>query len=582
MTMLAKVFYQKKEKLDRLMEQDNYLEADVICQELRQELGSIDELSVEQRYIVQDLAQMNAVMVIETNTQNRMDDALQFLLEAGEHPYSVFLRARLFWAQKKYYVALTMLEEYFMVANNGNQLTINAQSPYYAISPDTKERLLNLLGQAYKFYGMCEVACACYLEASRVVEYFPAKVLEYSNYLFDSHYCFMSKDEYLRIHLGFNVLFKDFKGFKHKKYIHARHEKIRIGYLSPDFRHHVVLLFMWAMLTKYSRDRFEVYCFSNSPVEDKYSEHIKQQVDFWCNISSLNYQQAAQFIYKQEIDILVELAGHSQNNGLPILAYKPAPVQVCGIGYFATTGLRAVDYFLTDKYLVNETSQNFFVEELLVLPHSHFCYVPLNEVPEVQGAPCKKNGYVTFGSLNNLTKVNDTVLQVWALLLKQVPNSKLLLKSAQLDDEAGYHICRQKLLDLGIEENRFELRGFSFPYLTTYYEIDIALDTFPYPGGGTTCDALYMGVPVITVGDDSHGGNFSVSLLKNVGLEECCANSLDEYVEKAVMFASDYDLLEYLHLGLRKMMQQSPVMQQEEYMHDLETAYEKIWANYKG
>ena len=141
-------------------------------------------------------------------------------------------------------------------------------------------------------------------------------------------------------------------------------------------------------------------------------------------------------------------------------------------------------------------------------------------------------------------------------------------------------LMRQKLLSLGLSENRFELRGFSEPYLTEYYDMDIALDTFPYPGGGTTCDALYMGVPVITLGDGSHGGNFGVSLLRNIGMDFCCAYSFEEYVEKAVQLSSDMDLLNALHLGLRNMMQSSPVMDKKKYMRELESGYQHIFARY--
>ncbi|MBQ5845520.1 MAG: hypothetical protein IIW64_02620, partial [Selenomonadaceae bacterium] len=223
---------------------------------------------------------------------------------------------------------------------------------------------------------------------------------------------------------------------------------------------------------------------------------------------------------------------------------------------------------------------DWFVEKLLVLPHSHFCYVPLKDMPEPKEAPCKQNGYITFGSFNNLTKVNDTVLQIWVAILQCVPESRLLLKGSLLGDEQGRELIRQKLLSLGLSENRFELRGFSEPYLTEYYDMDIALDTFPYPGGGTTCDALYMGIPVITLGDGSHGGNFGVSLLRNIGLDFCCAYSCEEYVEKAVLLASDTELLNALHLGLRNMMQSSPVMDKKMYMQELESGYQHIFAGY--
>ena len=594
-------FWQKKQQLDMLMGQGNrFAQAAGICQELweyvctacagREDFGrnnDVPSLRVE-------MAQIYAAIIIETGDLAHVQSALERLSLAGENPYSRFLQARIFWMQRRYFAALALLENSFQVGTEGGQVAFAKDSSYWQVNEDVQERVLNLLAKCYKFYGLTDLAADCYLRSSNVVKHFPSKVLEYSNYLFNTHYLFMPKEEYFLAHTGFNNLFKGIKKYKHKSFVHKRHRKIRLGYISPDFRHHVVLLFIWAMLTKYDREQFEVYCFSYSQFEDKYSAYIKSQATAWFNISDLNFAQAAKLIYEQEIDILVELAGHSQNNCLPVLAYKPAPVQVCGIGYFATTGLRTVDYFLTDRYLMQEAARTletqadvvqlqasrYFVEKLLVLPHSHFCYKPLQEMPEPMPAPCREKGYVTFGSFNNLSKVNDTVLAVWAEILRCVPGSRLFLKGDLLSDEEGREIVRQKLVSLGIEEARLELRGFSRSYLTEYYEMDVALDTFPYPGGGTTCDALYMGVPVISLGDGSHGGNFGISLLKNAGLDFCCAYSLEEYVEKAVLLAGDFELLEALHLGLRNMMKASPVMDEGLYMHELESGYRKIWDKY--
>lgn len=585
----------QRQKLNKLMLAGHYHDADVLCQDLWNRLHKeqAGNQSLQELFIY--LAQVNAALVVETNTRDRVQHAIDRLKETEECVYSVFLQARLLWLDKQLFAAMVLMEGYFQARAEDGHIVFAEGSPYFTANSDTQERILNLFGQIYKVFCLPEAGANCNLAASRVVEDFFVKLLEYSNFLFDAHYLFMPPEEYLRIHLGYGKLFagrKEFmpsRLFRHKKFLHRRHKKLRIGYLSPDLRHHVVLLFIWALLTQYDRSRFEVYCFSCSSVEDSYSEYIKEQVDGWCNVSGMDARHGAQVIYDREIDILVELAGHSQNNGMPIMAYKPAPVQVCGIGYFATTGLGAVDYFLSDSYLAGHNlpvqeaviaQSEYFVEKLLVLPHSHFCYVPLQDMPEPQGAPCKKNGYVTFGSFNNLTKVNDTVLEVWAKILYQVPDSRLFLKGRLFDEPAGQELFRHKLEALGIQQERVELRGFSMPYLTEYYEMDIALDTFPYPGGGTTCDALYMGIPVVTLGDGSHGGNFGISLLKNIGLDFCCAYSYEEYVEKAVLMASDSELLDALHLGLRNMMNASPVMDKAVYMRELEQGYMKIWQSY--
>ena len=595
--MTEEDFWKNKEQLDMLMCQGRYNEAKVLCDLLISATDNCEgnALLEPHKNIRLELAQIYASIVIKTNNKASINNALQKLEQAGNDAYSVFLKARIFWMQQKHFAALTLLENYFVVEIKDDKVEFGADSPYWQLNAGTKELVLNLLAHGYQFYGNLYVANALCLESFNVAEFFPTKVFEYCNYLFDAHYLFMPREEYWQAHLKFDDLFKNVKKFKHKKYLHKKHKKIRLGYVSPDFRHHVVLLFIWAMLTQYDRERFEVYCFYNNAREDQYSEYIKKNITGWFNISALSFKQAADVIYKQEIDILVELAGHSQHNCLPILAYKPAPIQVCGIGYFATTGLRTIDYFLSDSYLVRSNIESgdivasdevqiadsdWFVEKLLVLPHSHFCYVPLKDMSEPKEAPCKQNGYITFGSFNNLTKVNDTVLQVWVAILQCVPESRLLLKGSMLGDEQGNELMRQKLLSLGLPENRFELRGFSEPYLTEYYDMDIALDTFPYPGGGTTCDALYMGVPVITLGDGSHGGNFGISLLRNIGLDFCCAYSFEEYAEKAVQLASDAELLNALHLGLRNMMQSSPVMDKKMYMQELESGYRNILKTY--
>ena len=295
-------------------------------------------------------------------------------------------------------------------------------------------------------------------------------------------------------------------------------------------------------------------------------------------------EQAAEIIYKDKIDILVDLAGHTKGSVLPVLAYKPAPVQISGIGYFATTGLEAVDYFLSDKYLASEPE--YFVEKIISLSHSHFCYSPLYEAPSTGEAPCIKNGYITFGSFNHVRKVSDEVLELWTSIIKAVPESHLLLKGLLFDDEYGYELFCNRLLKLGIDiesdewVNRIELRGFSKDYLKEYLEVDIALDTFPYPGGGTTCDALYMGVPVITLAGNSHGERFGKSLLENIGLSEFVVYDKHAYYDLAVALAGDKEIINNLHIGLRHMMEKSPLMDRKLYMKELEAAYKDIWQKY--
>lgn len=574
--MTQEQFLQNLESLRTLLNENKFSEGIALCHDLLDNFALLSDADDKEK-IFRDIAQMHAVIIIESKIMDRIEAAGDLLEKYGGDSYSMFLRARLLWLREDTFHALALMEDYFKISVVSDDLIIAPESPLWGLSVDMQQLVLNFIGHAYKFFSLPLIAMKCSYLAYEVVEHLPTKWQEYSNYLFDMHYLFVSKKDYFLAHKGFNDLFKNLGQLTHNRATHRRHKKIRLGYISSDFRQHVCLLFFWTMLTNYNKEKFEVYVFSRSPIEDKYSEYIKSKVDYWFNISTLHYPKAAKCIYDREIDILVDLAGHSAGNGLPILSYKPAPVQVCGIGYFATTGLQAVDYFLTDRYLVNDDTQNYFVEKLLVMPHSHFCYTPLGDMPSVsEGAPCKRKGFVTFGSFNNLTKVNDEVLAAWRSILFQLPDSRLILKGSMLSCPEGKELMRQKLLALGLPEERFELQPFTLPYLEQYYDIDIALDTFPYPGGGTTCDALYMGVPVITLGDGSHGGNFGISLLKNIGLDECCTYSVQEYIERAVLLASDYDVLEFLHHGLRSMMNSSAVLDSNLYMRDLENGYSEI------
>ncbi|MBQ1510855.1 MAG: hypothetical protein IIZ54_08185, partial [Selenomonadaceae bacterium] len=269
------------------------------------------------------------------------------------------------------------------------------------------------------------------------------------------------------------------------------------------------------------------------------------------------------------------------HNSMAVLAFRPAPVQICGIGYFSTTGIPAVDYFLVDRYTAPAGEDEFFTEKLLRLPHSHLCYRQVIGVPEIAPElPCEKNGFITFGSMNNMNKVSDEVLMAWSRILVVMPNARLFLKHGALDDEARRERELSRMKRMGMDVSRVMLEGFTLDYLQEYRRMDIALDTFPYPGGGTTCDALYMGVPVIALAGDSNHGRFGLSLLENIGLGDLCGRSAEEYVRAALALAEDVLRLREIHAGLRRRMEESAVMNRQIYMKDLEEAYGRIWGAY--
>lgn len=532
--------------------------------------------------LLSNALEMRLAIAIEHDELEKAQGVAEKLAKQPTTAYGIFLQARLLLQQKNNRKALELGQQAYEFAQNHIETT-----PQVIF-----EKICNLLAKLLSNYGYTQESLEYYLKSVEASDTLQLKALEYSNYLYTLHFIHNDPMEYFKAHIGYNDLFKDIVQYDHKdKYCLEAIErrpmgKIRIGYISPDLRYHVVLRFCWVMLANYDKDKFEVYCYHNNPKEDVYSEDIKSMTDCWRNIYGMSAAAVAELIYKDKIDILVDLAGHTSNNPLMVLAYKPAPVQISGIGYFATTGLKAVDYFISDKYLASE--KECFVEDIISLEHSHFCYAAIGEVPHTGTAPCLKNGYITFGSFNHVRKVNDEVLELWTDILKAVPKSHLLLKCAVFDDEYGREIFCERLRKFGIDiqsdewKERIDLRGFSWDYLNDYLDMDIALDTFPYPGGGTTCDALYMGVPVITLSGDNHGERFGKSLLENIGLSEFVVYDKRSYFDLAVGLASadNKEIINNLHLCLRNMMEKSPLMDRELYMKELETAYQNVWADY--
>lgn len=441
----------------------------------------------------------------------------------------------------------------------------------------------NILGHTYRLLGDPRAAAQHYLASARMRGSSATgddtlAVQDYSNYLFTIHNLPLSREEMFSRIRAYGMYFSSVKPYAHER--RPRHQKLRIGYLSPDLRFHVVAFFSYALLKSYDRHAFTVYAYAANE-EDGASREFAQSVDVWRNVRLLSPKEIARQIHEDEIDILFDLSGHTANNCLPVLAYRPAPVQISGIGWFDSTGLPAVDAFLVDAYTdppgLNEA---YFTERLLRLPQSHFCYM-WHDRPSAVGAPaCLKNGYVTFGCFNNFAKVTEEMLGLWAQILARVPQSRLYLKAGIFNTEDGCARVRARLRRAGIAEERVRFGRQEPEYLDAYHSVDIALDTYPYPGGGTTCDALYMGVPVVTRVGKRHNARFGYSLLMNLGLPELCAASPEAYVEKAVALAEDRERLITYHLTLRRRMRESPVMQDGPYMAELEAGYQALYQDW--
>jgi len=357
--------------------------------------------------------------------------------------------------------------------------------------------------------------------------------------------------------------------------------KLKIGYISTDFRRHSVSYFIEPVLEQHDKNLFEIHAYYNHDIVDAVTERLIKVCDHWHNINMLSDQAVIQQIRQDGIDILVDLNGYTANNRLEALARKPAPVQCEWLGYPNTTGLNSMDYWICDdKTNPAGLTDNYYSESLLQLPGCFICFKPPANAPQPGEAPCTKNGYITFGSFNNYAKVSKIVLELWAEILNSVPDSHLLLKSACLGNPSQKQLVTDFFKSRNIESHRLQLEGYEASrsgHLDKYADMDIALDTFPYNGTTTTCEALWMGVPVITLSEKNHRSRVGKTLLENADLEELVANSKEEYVSLASELANDQNRLIKYRNNLRTILSNSVITDGNKFTASLEAAYKSIW-----
>ncbi len=353
--------------------------------------------------------------------------------------------------------------------------------------------------------------------------------------------------------------------------------KLRIGYVSPDFRHHVVGFNVLPLIERHDRSRFEVFCYSNVSEPDDMTRTFQAKADQWRNIVGVNDEAAAEQIRIDRVDILVDLALHLAGGRLLVFARKPAPVQVTFAGYPGSTGMQAMDYRLTDPHLEPPVSGDTrYAEQSIVLPDSFWCYAPTGPSPDVNELPAVRYGFVTFGCLSNFSKINGEVLEKWAAVMLRVPRSRLILLAA-----VGSH--RRRLLDamaaLGVSEDRitFVDRRPRADYLALYQQIDLSLDTFPYNGHTTNLDSLWMGVPFVTLVGQTPVSRAGWSQLSNLEMTELAALSDKQFVDIAVNLAGDISRLAELRKTLHDRLRASPIMDAASFTRNIETAYRQMW-----
>lgn len=369
---------------------------------------------------------------------------------------------------------------------------------------------------------------------------------------------------------------------KHTKNIARKHtsmalpkqqQKLRVGLISARFCRHAVGFLSVQALEHVDQSKIEMILYANGSPEDDYTQRFRALASDWHDITALSDEQAADLIESHRLDILVDMAGHSSGSRMKVLALKPAPVQAKWVGgQHGTTGVAALDFFMTDLVETPEEDDQYFYETPVRLPHAYACYAPPHDAPDVSAAPLESRSAITFGSFNNIAKMSDRTLEVWAEILRAVPNSRLVLKHLALAEEEVRDRLAAEFSALNVSPNRLELRPPTdqLSHLESYADIDISLDPMPWVGCVTTCESLWMGVPVLTLPGVAFCHRHSASFLYAVGLEEWVAIDTDDYVAKAISFAGQAGLLSTLRADLRGRMRVSPLCDGPRFAQDLE------------
>jgi len=360
---------------------------------------------------------------------------------------------------------------------------------------------------------------------------------------------------------------------------------LRIGIVSGDLRRHPVGFFLEGVLTALASSasrRLKLFAYSNFCRNDEITQRLKACCEGWHSVAGISDKVVSEKIREDGIDILIDLSGHTMYNRLPLFAWKPSPVQVTWLGYFATTGVAQIDYLLADPWTLPESEERNFTEKIVRLPETRLCFTVPDENVALSPLPALTNGRITFGCFNTLTKMNDSVVALWSQVLNAVPDSVLLLMSHQINEPLVKERTIARFQTQGIEAKRLILRGVvpRAEYLKTYNEVDIALDPFPYCGGTTSVEALWMGVPVLTLAGEHFLSRQGVGLLMNAGLPEWVAIDHQDYVARAVSHAGDLQKLAALREGMRNQVLASPIFDAPRFANHFEAALRSMWRDW--
>ncbi len=476
----------------------------------------------------------------------------------------------------------------------------------------------NNLGNALKTQGRLAEAAACYVDAQRLLPHEPQVALNlgivrreigehdaaiaafrqalalrpswaeaWSNLLFTLSFApDITPRDYLNEALAFGRL----AGAQARPFTDWPTDRtpgapLRIGFVSGDLRMHPVGFFLESVLTHLDPARVQLFAYSTRPFEDALTQRLKPRFAQWRSLVGLADEAAANTIRNDGVHILFDMSGHTDCNRLPVFAWKPAPVQVSWIGYFASTGLPAIDYVLGDEWVLPAQEAGHFVERAWRLPHGYLCFTPPEPAVPVDAAALgDPDRAPTFGCFSDLVKVNDRVVSVWSRILHAVPEARLFLKAQQLADAAQRAATLARFAAHGVAPERIVMEGPSprAEYLSAYNRVDISLSPFPYPGGTTTAESLWMGVPVLCRHGDRFLGHLCESVVHSVGLSDWIAADDDTYVAKAVAFARQRDALSALRGVLRESVLKSSLCNPARFARTLEETFEQMWRTRQG
>jgi protein O-GlcNAc transferase len=535
------------------------------------------------------------------HAQHKWDDAIACYRQAlalkpdyaeAHYNFGITLHAQRKWSEaiSCYRQALAIKPDYAEVhCNLGATLTeqdkwdeaVSCYRQALALKPDYADAYYNL-GVALNALGKRTEAIDCY---ERALALDPDHPSAHSNLvmamLYEPGY---SASELLAAHVRFGNRVEAQLKPSWPAHPNSRdpHRRLKVGYVSGDFRQHAVAYFFEPLLAGHDKAEVEVFCYFNDTRHDSFTDRLVSLADHWVPCLHMSEDQLAERIRNDGIDILVDLSGHSSHNRLLTFARKPAPIQVTYLGYPASSGLSAMDYRLTDSYADPQANDSYYREKLLRLPNSLWCYRPAADMPDVTPLPALTNGFLTFGSFNNINKIGDQCIKLWAALLRTLPSSRLLMVTVP-EGEMRQRLVQQ-FTDFGVMPERLDFRGRLAPheFQRTLRQVDMTLDPFPINGATTTCESLWLGVPVISLVGDRFYSRAGLSVMNAAGLPDFVAATPEDYLKIPALLAENFQLLAGIRAGLREHLAASPLIDNTGFARNVEKIYREIWAEWCG